>query len=165
MGTDDKFPASKLARANGPLDGPALPFLRHQAFLDAEPRSQNMAAEFHGDVVRIEQIEVLAHIGVPDDERSQPQRLTVSVSFWPARPVAELNDNIGNAVNYAEVCDEVRRFVQSRRDRLIETLADALANRLLEAYAMERVTIELRKYVLPDVKFVSITVTRERAHN
>ena len=124
-----------------------------------------MAGEIHGDVVRIEQIEVLAHIGVPDEERGQPQRLTISVRFWPSRLAAELNDDIDNAVNYAEVCDEVRRFVQSRRDRLIETLADALATCLLEAYAMDRVMIEIRKYVLPDVKFVSITVTRERAHH
>ena len=124
-----------------------------------------MPAEFHGDVVRIEQIEVLAHIGVPDEERSQPQRLTVSVHFWPTRGAGELNDNIDNAVNYAEVCDEVRRFVQSRRDRLIETLADALATRLLESYAIDRVAIEIRKYILPEVQFVSITVTRERGPN
>ena len=122
-----------------------------------------MAAEFHRDAVRIEQIEVLAHIGVPDEERGQPQRLTISVTFWPRRAAAELNDNIDNAVNYAEVCDEVRRFVRARRDRLIETLADALATRLLEDYPIDRVAIELRKYILPDVKFVSVTVTRERS--
>lgn len=124
-----------------------------------------MAVESHGDVVRIEQIEVLAHIGVPDEERSQSQRLTVSVHFWPSRGAGELNDNIDNAVNYAEVCDEVRRFVQSRRDRLVETLADALATQLLDSYAIDRVAVEIRKYILPEVKFVSVTVTRERAGN
>jgi len=124
-----------------------------------------MPAESHGDVVRLEQIELLAHIGVPDEERREPQRLTISVSFWPLRTAAELNDNIENAVNYAEICDEVRRFVQSRRDRLIETLADALATRLLDRYAIRRVAVEIRKYILPEVKFVSITVTRERGQN
>jgi hypothetical protein len=29
-----------------------------------------------GDQIHIEQLEVFAHIGVPDDERSAPQRLT-----------------------------------------------------------------------------------------
>ena len=122
-----------------------------------------MNPEDQGDVVRLEQIEVQAHIGVPDDERSQPQRLTISVTFWPAKGAAELNDDIGKAVNYAEVCLELRKFVESRRDRLIETLADALAGHLLATFAIRRITIELRKYILPEVEFVSVRVTRERA--
>lgn len=121
-----------------------------------------MTVEDQGDVVRLEQIELLAHIGVPDEERSRPQRLTISVTFWPMKQAAELNDDIDKAVNYAEVCEEVRRFVQSRRDRLIETLADVLAQHLLAMFAIRRITIELRKYILPEVEFVSVTVTRER---
>jgi dihydroneopterin aldolase len=122
-----------------------------------------MNSENHSDVIRLEQIEVFAHIGVPDDERAQPQRLTVTLILWPARSAADLNDNIDKAVNYAEVCDEVRRFVESRRDRLIETLADALAARLLESFAINRIVVEIRKFILPKVEFVSVTVTRERA--
>lgn len=121
-----------------------------------------MTPESHGDVIRLEQIEVLANIGVPDDERAQPQRLTISLSLWPARSATELNDNIENAVNYADVCEEVRAFVQSRRDRLIETLADALAARLLDGFPITRVALEIRKFILPKVKFVSVSVTRER---
>jgi dihydroneopterin aldolase len=121
-----------------------------------------MSAEGQGDIVRLEQVEVLAHIGVPEDERSRPQRLTISLTLWPTKQAPELHDDIDRAVNYAEVCDEVRRVVQSRRDRLIETLADALAQHLLTKFALRRITIELRKYILPDVRFVSVRVTRER---
>ena len=119
--------------------------------------------EYDGDVIRIEQIELLARIGVPDDERSQPQRLTISIAFWPNKSGSELNDDIAWAVNYAAVCAEVRKFVAERRDKLIETLADKLAFHLLEVFGIRRITIELRKYILPDVEFVSVTVTRERA--
>lgn len=123
-----------------------------------------MTSENQGDIVRLEQIELLAHIGVPDDERSRPQRLTVSVTFWPTKQAGELNDDIDQAVNYAEVCEEVRRFVQSRRDRLVETLANALAEDLLATFAIRRITIELRKYILPEVEFVSVTVTRDHSN-
>jgi FolB domain-containing protein len=119
--------------------------------------------EYDGDVIRIEQIELLVHIGVPDDERAQPQRLTISIAFWPNKSGPELNDDIGQAVNYAAVCAEVRKFVGGRSDKLIETLADKLAFHLLEVFGIRRITIELRKYILPDVEFVSVTVTRERA--
>ena len=114
-------------------------------------------------MIRIEQIEVLAHIGVPDDERAEPQRLTIGILFWPNKSCAELNDNIARAVNYAAVCAEVKKFVGQRRDKLIETLANALAFHLLEVFEIRRVTVELRKYILPEVEFVSVTVTRERA--
>ena len=117
----------------------------------------------YADAIHIEQLEVLALIGVPDDERSQPQRLTISITFWPIRQACEMGDDISGAVNYATVCDETRNLVRDRRDRLIETLADALAIHLLEAFEIQRVKVEIRKFILPDVRFVSVTVTRERA--
>jgi dihydroneopterin aldolase len=119
--------------------------------------------EYDGDVIKIEQLEVLAHIGVPDDERASAQKLTVNLALFPVRSLDDLNDEIGRAVNYAAVCDEVNKFVEQRRDKLIETLAHALASHLLEAFEIRRITVELRKYILPEVEFVSVTVTRERS--
>ena len=109
------------------------------------------------------QFEVFAHIGVPEEERSAPQRLTFSITLWPKRNASELDDQIAKAVNYAAVCTETKNFVRDRSDRLIETLADALASRLLEVFEIRRITIELRKFILPETKFVSVTVTRDRA--
>jgi dihydroneopterin aldolase len=119
--------------------------------------------EYDGDVIRIERIEIFAHIGVPHDERARPQRLTINITFWPNESGAELNDDIAQAVDYAAVCAEVRKFAGGRSDRLIETLADELAFHLLKVFGIRRITVELRKYILPDVEFVSVTVTRERA--
>jgi dihydroneopterin aldolase len=114
------------------------------------------------DQVRIEQLEILAHIGVPDEERAAAQRLTFNIAFWPIRHAGEIEDEISRAVNYASVCAATRKFVTASRSKLIETLANALALHLLETFEIRRITIELRKYILPDVEFVSVTVTRER---
>jgi dihydroneopterin aldolase len=35
------------------------------------------------DRIHIEQLEISKRIGVPEKGRSTPQRLTVSISFWP----------------------------------------------------------------------------------
>ena|SRR2546423_2476509 len=113
--------------------------------------------------IHIHQLELMACIGVPDEERSTAQRLTLSLTLWPDRQMKEMNDEIDRTVNYAAVCDEVGKFVEARRDKLIETLADALAAHLLETFAIRKITIELRKYILPQVEFVSVTVTRERS--
>jgi FolB domain-containing protein len=115
--------------------------------------------------IHINQLELMACIGVPDEERASPQRLTISLTLCPMRDGADLNDDISRTVNYAAVCAETKKFVRDRRDRLIETLADALAKHLLEVFEIQRITIELRKFILPDVEFVSVTVTRDRPAN
>ena len=114
------------------------------------------------DHIHINQLEVFARLGVPDEERASAQRLVVNITLWPKAEMAKLGDDIARAVDYAAVCAETKRFVQGRSDRLIETLADALARRLLEVFAIEKITIELRKFILPEVDFVSVTVTRDR---
>ena len=115
--------------------------------------------------IHVHELELMAHVGVPDEERAKAQRLTCNLTLWPLRPFAELNDTIELAVNYAVVCVEVKEFVETRRDKLVETMADALALHLLGRFKIHRVAVELRKYILPEVEFVSVTVTRERSEN
>jgi FolB domain-containing protein len=115
------------------------------------------------DYIHIDQLEVFAHIGVPDEERASPQRLTFNITFWPTHHAPKLEDDIARTVDYAAVCTETKKFVHNRSDRLIETLADALASHLLEVFEMQRITIELRKFILPDVESISVTVTRDRS--
>ena len=113
--------------------------------------------------IHIHQLELMASIGVPEEERARPQRLTISLTLWPTGGGVDLNDDINRTVNYAAVCAETKKFVGQRRDKLIETLADALALHLLEVFEMRKITIEVRKFILPEVEFVSVTLTRDRA--
>ena len=112
------------------------------------------------DRIHIEQLEISARIGVPEKERATPQRLTVSISFWPYYERRDLSDKIDNAVNYSTVVEETKNFVRKQSTNLIETLADRLATHLLKTFRIQRVTVELRKFPLEDAKHVSVTVTR-----
>ena len=96
------------------------------------------------DRIHIEQLEIFTRIGVPEDERATPQRLTASISIWP----------------YPAVAEEAKSFARDQSLNLIETLADRLAMHLLKTFPMQKVTIELRKFPLADAKYVSATVTR-----
>ena len=112
------------------------------------------------DEIRIEQLEISARIGVPEEERVTPQRLTINISFWPYQQTRDLADNIHNAVNYSVVADETKSFVRGQSVNLIETLADQVAAHLLKTFPIQKVTVELRKFPLQDAKYVSATVTR-----
>ena len=121
-----------------------------------------MPTELHPscDWIHIEELEVSAHIGVPDEERAAPQRMTASISFLPYHEAGDLADKIENAINYSDVVEETKNFVRDQSVNLIETLADRLAMHLLKNFRMQRVTIELRKFPFEDAKYVSVTVTR-----
>jgi dihydroneopterin aldolase len=112
------------------------------------------------DEVHIEQLEVSARVGVPEQERSNPQRLMVSISFWPYQEIRDVADNIDQTVNYSVVAEQTKSFLRDQSVNLIETLADRLAAYLLKTFPIQKVRVELRKFPLQDAKYVSATVTR-----
>jgi dihydroneopterin aldolase len=112
------------------------------------------------DEVHIEQLDVSARVGVPEQERANLQRLTVSISFWPYQQLRDVADNIDQTVNYSVVAEETKRFVRDQSVNLIETLADRLAAYLLKTFPIQKITVELRKFPLRDAKYVSASVTR-----
>jgi 7,8-dihydroneopterin aldolase/epimerase/oxygenase len=121
-----------------------------------------MSNESHpfSDEIHIEQLDVSARVGVPKEERANPQRLTISISFWSYQQARDMADKIDQTVNYSAVAEETKTFVRDQSVNLIETLADGLATHLLKTFPIQRVTVELRKFALQDAKYVSATVTR-----
>lgn len=121
-----------------------------------------MTPEYSEDAIHVEQLEVYAHVGVPDNERAVPQRITVTVTAWPNAGFRKIADDIGSTVNYSAIARGVREVVDERRDKLIETLAENIAAALLKDFPIRRVRLELRKFVMPDAAYVSISLTRDR---
>jgi len=114
------------------------------------------------DEIRIEELELMARVGVSDLERAQPQRLTVSMTLQPGCSFGALGDNLSQTVDYAAVCENLRRFVVGRTDNLIETLAHEMAEHLLRRFRLSRVVLELRKFVLPETRHVAVRVVRQQ---
>ena len=117
-------------------------------------------SHFLPDQIHIEQLDVFTRVGVPEEERAKPQRLTVSISLWPYQQTSDLADHIERTVNYSTVAEETKNFVRDQSVSLIETLVERLASHLLKSFPIRKVTIELRKLALQDAKYVSVTITR-----
>jgi dihydroneopterin aldolase len=112
------------------------------------------------DSIEIEELELFARVGITENERANPQRLTLTITVWPRAQFEDLQDDIGNTTNYSALCSVARDFARSRTSHLIETLVTELAAELLRAFPIEKVRLELRKFVLPDAKHVAVIVTR-----
>ncbi|HLS89924.1 MAG TPA: dihydroneopterin aldolase, partial [Limnochordia bacterium] len=83
--------------------------------------------------------------GVFEAEREMGQRFEVDVELHlDLRSVAQADD-IDEAINYVDVYTAVKDIVEEQSFRLIESLAEAIAQQLLTAYDVKTVIVRVRK--------------------
>ncbi len=115
-----------------------------------------------GDHITLHGLGLTAHIGVPEEERATPQRLEAEVTLWTAAPLTGLKDDLARTVDYARAAMLCRETAAARGYRLIETLAEELCAALLGAFPLRLVRVTLHKFIVPDSRAVSVTLTRGR---
>ena len=115
------------------------------------------------DTITIKDLEVFFHVGVPEEERAKPQRLLVSIEATHDIALAVEKDDVRWSIDYAAVCERLNRFAEGRRWRLIETLAVEIAELLLREFGAASASVEIKKFVLPQTRFVGVRVTRPTA--
>jgi FolB domain-containing protein len=113
--------------------------------------------------IHIEQLRVLAHVGVSSAERAKRQRLVLNITLWPARDLRDIKDAVSRTIDYAVLCRETKTYLARQSPKLLETLAHDLANHLLRKFHIGKIRLEVRKFVLKDAAHVSVTVTRRAA--
>jgi len=112
--------------------------------------------------ITITDLEVFYCVGVTDEERAKPQRLLVTVDMALDFSSAATSDRIEKTINYQQVADEVLKYGEGRNWKLIERLASNLADFVLAEYRPEAVLVEVKKFVVPQARHVSVSVTKTR---
>ena len=105
---------------------------------------------------------VSCHIGVPDEERSKPQELLIHSCLIPSRIPQPLDDDIEQTIDYHAVYLRIIEVASKHPRKLVETLAEDLAEMILSEFAVREVTIEIEKFILPDTESVGVAVTRTK---
>ncbi|HLW36667.1 MAG TPA: dihydroneopterin aldolase [Chthoniobacterales bacterium] len=113
--------------------------------------------------IHIEQLKVFAHVGVSEAERSKRQRLVLNITLWPAHDLRDLNDAVSRTVDYAVLCEETKTYLARQSPKLIETLAKDLTAHLLRRFRLQKICLEIRKFVLKNAAYASVTVIRTAA--
>jgi len=112
--------------------------------------------------IAIADLEVFFCVGVTDEERAKPQRLLISVDMSIDFSVAAVSDRIEKTINYQEVANDVLKYGDGRNWKLIEKLATNLAEFILARYKPQGVAVEVKKFVIPQARHVSVTVVKTR---
>jgi dihydroneopterin aldolase len=114
------------------------------------------------DTIIIADLEVFYRVGVPEEERRQPQRLLISVEMTHDFKSAAARDDLAETIDYAALSERISRFGDDCHSVLIETLATDLAGMILEEFSPRQVTVEVKKFSVPKARHVAVRVTRPR---
>ncbi|HZL13284.1 MAG TPA: dihydroneopterin aldolase [Verrucomicrobiae bacterium] len=107
-------------------------------------------------------LELHYRIGISKAERAWPQRLLVTIDMELDVADAIKSDNIRDTINYFDVAQILFKWGKNREWNLIEKLTDEMADLILKKFQPESVTIELKKFPLPESKYISLTLTKHR---
>jgi dihydroneopterin aldolase len=114
------------------------------------------------DWIEIEDLEVKFHVGVPDEERAEAQRLLVCVRMGHDFGVAARTDDLDATIDYYAVSRRILAFGEGRSWRLIEKLVVELAAMALAEFGARVVWVKIKKFILPEARWVAVEATRER---
>jgi dihydroneopterin aldolase len=75
---------------------------------------------------------------------------------------AAKSDGIADTIDYFAVTQRLLKFGEGKSWKLIEKLAADIADSVLAGFKPQSVSVEVKKFVIPQAKHVSVTVTRKR---
>ena len=114
--------------------------------------------------VELKGLRVFGRHGVTDEERERGQDFLYDIRMHVGERA--LSDRIEDAVDYREVAVTVRELSTTRQFALLEALAAGVAEAILARFAVERVSVRVRKpEARPaelDVDWAAATVERSR---
>ena len=115
-----------------------------------------------GDRLSLAALTCMVRIGVTEEERRTPQRIELDIDLYGDLGQAGRIADLGLTIDYREVADKVRALLTSRTFNLVEVVAVAVIDLVFERFRpARRVGVRVRKYILPDVAYVEVSMERK----
>ena len=112
--------------------------------------------------ISIVDLEVLYRVGVPEAERAQPQRLLLTIELESDFTAAAKSDGIADTIDYYAVTQRLLKFGVGREWKLIEKLASDIADTVLKEFKPQSVSVEVKKFIIPQARYVSVQTKKLR---
>lgn len=97
------------------------------------------------DKILIPDFRISCHVGVPQEERDVAQDVLIDVELFLDLSPAGRGDDFALTVDYDAVCTTVAATVERKPRKLIETIAEEVAEALLAGYPAQAVRVTVRK--------------------
>lgn len=116
------------------------------------------------DCIKIKGLKVFAYHGVFEKEQEEGQDFYFNLTLYTDTYEAGIKDDLNLSTDYGDVCHKVTAWVQEEKKKLIEAVAEKIAERLLTTYPLiKRVKVEVEKPMAPiGLPFENVSVEIER---
>ena len=115
------------------------------------------------DAIVVRDLRVEALIGIHRRERHVMQTLSLDLDIGLPSTEVFASDRVADTIDYEQVALRIRALASAQHYRLVETLADRVAAMLVGEFGAPWVKVSVAKIgILPNAKFVGITIERRR---
>jgi D-erythro-7,8-dihydroneopterin triphosphate epimerase len=102
-------------------------------------------------------------VGINPDERREKQDVVINLTIFADLRKAGLSDRFEDAVDYRAIKKAVLALAEASQFQLVEALAQAIADQVLEFPGVQRVTVRVEKpSALRFARTVGVEIERER---
>jgi 7,8-dihydroneopterin aldolase/epimerase/oxygenase len=113
------------------------------------------------DIIFLRELKVDTLIGVYEWEKRVPQTLQIDLEVALPSSLACQTDDINDALNYADIVRDIQSALASRHFNLLETLAESIAQMLLNDFKSPWVKVSIAKLnAIRGSKMVGISIER-----
>jgi len=115
------------------------------------------------DKISLHGLIVPSRLGIHPWEQQIEQSLEISLTYaCDAKKIANCDD-ITQAIDYSALSQAIAKFTQTNHFQLLETLAEKLADNLLQQFHMPWLQLNIKKLAaIPGAKSVAIDIERKR---
>ncbi|WMY95092.1 MAG: dihydroneopterin aldolase [Arsenophonus sp.] len=115
------------------------------------------------DIIFIEALTVFTTIGVYDWEQTIKQKLLIDIKIGYDHQYVNKSDAIECYLDYNEIAKIVIRYIETKKFKLIERVAEDVADILLNQFDICWVYIQVVKFsALPKAKRVGVIIQRKK---
>lgn len=115
------------------------------------------------DTISITGLTVFAHHGVLPHETALGQRFVIDLSIGCDTKTAGVSDELSDTLDYGRIASDVANLATARPVKLIETLAENIAELVLNQPGAQTVTVTVKKPSAPLAVLadhVAVTIVR-----
>ncbi len=113
------------------------------------------------DIIYIDDLRLSTLIGIYPREKAMPQPIEISLQIGTSTINAGASDDISDTINYAAVVERVRSELARQHFNLLETLAEYIANLIIQDFGAPWVRVSIGKLgLIAGVRRVGVIIER-----
>ncbi len=115
------------------------------------------------DKITIKNAPFSCFIGILDHEKKRKHKIFIDLELYTDILQASRSDNINYAIDYTAVYEEIGKTVEAKQYNLIETLAEAIAGKILKKFDVKKIMVRIKKpraLQHRDVEYTAVEITR-----